>query len=313
MRIDKKIIMWELSLKCNLTCSFCYQKDRRVLQKTQINLETAKKIASNLPKNSHIAFIWWESFLFPWFMELLIYMDNLWVTYEITTNGTLIEKNIDNINKLKNITNINFSVDYFGENQDRYRDHKWLFSKIVEAIPKLKKKININTVLFEDSSLNDLIKIHLFFDKLWIQEHTFLMYSSFSEDDLRSTQGISEELNIKTKPEDSIIDYIELKKKSLSLFKEIYNIHKMYNLKSKPIFIPQWLLTHKNTCKHLDNQYRINENWKISICHYIDNEFDDIASTSFESAIKNKEYIEIKEKIRDNFPLGVCRNCCKIL
>jgi MoaA/NifB/PqqE/SkfB family radical SAM enzyme len=57
MRIEKNIIMWELSLKCNLSCDFCYQTERRIKQEKQINLLDALKIIDNLPINSHIAFI----------------------------------------------------------------------------------------------------------------------------------------------------------------------------------------------------------------------------------------------------------------
>jgi sulfatase maturation enzyme AslB (radical SAM superfamily) len=56
MRI-KKIIMWELSLKCNLSCDFCYQEDRRNLQVNQITIKDAEKIIENIPNDYHIAFI----------------------------------------------------------------------------------------------------------------------------------------------------------------------------------------------------------------------------------------------------------------
>jgi sulfatase maturation enzyme AslB (radical SAM superfamily) len=49
--------MWELSLKCNLSCSFCYQEDRRNMQKKQISIEDAEKIIENINEDYHIAFI----------------------------------------------------------------------------------------------------------------------------------------------------------------------------------------------------------------------------------------------------------------
>lgn len=312
MNIKKTIIMWELSLKCNLKCNFCYQKNRRYFQKNQISIKNIKKIIDNLPKNTHIAFIWWESFLYPKFIEVLEYLDNKSITYEITSNWTIVDIFIDKLNKLKWLKNINFSVDFLWKKQDIYRNYNWLFEKISKTIPLLNTNININTIIFPDSKFNEILKLYLYFDKIWINEHTFLMYSSFSKEELINSKKQINSLIIKTNSQE-LIDYNYLRKKTLHFFKELYNIKKEKKINSKVILIPQSLILNKNSCKHLNNQYRINENWKISICHYIDNEFGDLMNNSFEEVIQNEIYIEIKNKIKNNFPLEICKNCCKIL
>ena len=48
--MDKIIINWELSLFCNLDCSFCSQGFRRKKQKSQLSFEDIAKIIKHLPE-----------------------------------------------------------------------------------------------------------------------------------------------------------------------------------------------------------------------------------------------------------------------
>ena len=64
-------------------------------------------------------------------------------------------------------------------------------------------------------------------------------------------------------------------------------------------------------CKQLDKQYRINENWNLSICEFIDNEFGSLIHNKFEDIIHDKCYKIFTEEILSKFPLEICKTCCK--
>lgn len=311
MNIDtKKItIMWELSLKCNLDCDFCYQKERRIKQEKQISYDEALKIIDNLDINCHISFIWWESFLFPRFIDILKYLDEKWITYEITSNGTITYKFVEKLNQLKNLVCIIFSVDFFWEKQDQYRNYKWLFKLILDTINKLTTKVNINTVIFPETSLNHVLKLHLLFEKLNIDKHYLLIYSSYNKSEYENSIKKINHLDIKTYDKD-IIDYINLNFTALDIYKKIHNLNKRKEFKSSIEFLPKYLLKNKNSCKHLENQIRINENWNLNICHYINNNYSSLIENKLSIALKKENYCKTKNQIKEIFPLEICNNCC---
>ena len=271
MNINKKItIMWELSLKCNLNCSFCYQTERRNKQESEINFKQAIKIIDNIDTESHISFIGGESFLFPKFMEILKYLDKKWITYDITSNWTIIEHFIFELNKLKNLKHIIFSIDYFWEKHDISRSYKWLFNKIKNIIPKLNTQININTIIFEDTQEKEIIKLFLSFNKLNKSNYYLLINSSYTKEEYENSKNKIKNISIK-KYSDVIINYYNLNKKAIKVYKKILKIKKILDLKTNIAMYPKYLLVNKNSCKHLENQIRINEYWNISVCHYINN------------------------------------------
>lgn len=305
------VIMWEITLDCNLNCSFCLAWERRKSKYWKITFLQAKKIINNLPKNSHISFIWWESFLFPRFFDILNFLDEKWITYEITTNGTTIDINYKKINALKNLTNIYFSIDFFWEKHDNIRGYRWLFEKIINTIPKIKKKVYINTIILDELSFDELLELYKFFLRLKVNHLRLAYYTNFSINDVNSSIKTIPQLNIKMRFLKGINNK-KLRKNSVLFFKKLKLLNDQVNswmtVDFNPISILRWFPI---ACKSLDKYFRINENWKLTICHFIDNEFDSLIDTSFDIAIKNKKYLELKDKIKLNFPLNICNTCWK--
>lgn len=309
----KKIIniFWEITLNCNLNCIFCISWWRRNFTKWKISFEEAIKIINNLPQKCHISFIWWEPFVFPRFIEILKYLDNIWITYEITTNWTLIKNQINKLNKLKNLTNIYFSIDLYWNRHDLNRWYKWLFNNIIEIIPKINTIINVNTIILPKTNLNEVIMIFYILEKLNVNNHRISYYMNFSKNDIKKTKYKINNLKISTKFIEKI-DNINLKQKTIKIYKSLVFIKEKNNFKINidfhPISILKWWPT---KCKSMFNYYRINEYWKLSTCHFIDNDFDNLIENKFEDVIKNKNYLEIKNNIINNYPLEICLTCWK--
>lgn len=309
--MERQTIMWEITLNCNLSCGFCLSWERRKQKYWKITFEEAIKIVNNLPLNAHISFIWWESFLFPGYMDILKNLDERWITYEITTNWTLVDKFLDEINNLKNLTNIYFSIDWFWDAHDKVRWQRWLFDKIIRLIPKINKKIYINTVILENTNFDDLVKLYKLFLKLNIAHLRLAYCTNFTSNDIKESIEKVPELIIKMKFEEWINNII-LRNKTLLYIGKLNIINKKLlsnmTIDLNPVSIIRW---YPKSCKSLEKYYRINENWRLTICHFIDNEFNSLIENSFEEIIKDKEYLLLKNKIKNVFPLKICNTCWK--
>lgn len=305
---NKYIINWELSLECNLDCRFCSQKERRIKQKNHISFNDASNIINNLPDNCHISFLWWETLTFPNILELFKLLENRWITYELTTNWILLGKFIKEIKDLNNLTQISISIDWFWDFHDISRWKRWIFDIIINVIPEIikYKKISISTVITDISNKN-LVKLYQIINKLKIDEQKIIYLMNTTEKDIMQSKKKIKELKIFTPWK------LEINRNYKNEFiKKVIILKKIEDntiVKIEPeTVIKKWLVS----CKQIDKQFRINEQWKISICEFIDNNFWDLRKERFEKIIKNQKYIELKKSIIDIFPLDICKNCCKL-
>lgn len=308
---NKYIINWELSLNCNLNCNFCSQKEKRDKNKKNITKQEVFNIINNLAKNSHISFLWWETLLFPDIIEIFNKLEENWITYEITTNWTLLEKFFNNLISLKNLTQINISIDWYWNFHDESRWKKWLFDSIIKNIWKLIsiKKITISTVITDNLEDKNLLKLYLLLNNLWINEFKLIYLMNFSKTEIINSKSKLNELNFNINWTNLVNLNNEYKK---NFFKK-YNLLKKLSLKTEVLYEPSNIFNRNNnvSCKQIDKQYRINEKWNLSICEFIDNDFLSLINNSFEESIKNVEYNKIKKNILSNFPLDICKTCCK--
>lgn len=311
MNTERITIMWEITLKCNLTCHFCLSWERRRKNYSNISFEDAKNIVSNLPENWHISFVWWECFLFPNFIEILKLLEKRWLTFEITTNWTLVRKNLKDLNQLNNLTNIYFSIDKYWEQHDKIRWKKWVFNEIIEVIPLIKNKVYINTVILESTTSEEILKLYKLFLKKNIYHLRLAYYTNFSLEDIGNSIKKVNDIEIDMKFE-SWIDNINLRKKTILLYKKLNIINeklgKKINIDLNPISILRW---YPKSCKSLNKYYRINEKGNLTICHFINNEFDSLINNNFEKIIKNIQFVNLRNKINKSFPLDICKNCWK--
>lgn len=307
-------IMWELWIECNLNCWFCHTVEKRNISKSILSIEKAKKLIDNLPSNSHISFIWWESFLYLKFIDILNYLENKKISYEITTNWSLIDKFYKQLNNLNFLSKIYFSIDWFWKTHDKIRWLDWLFNKIINHIPLINKNIIINSLLTEQSSFKEFIEMYKIFIDLKISKWRFLYYTNFSQIDVKNSEKKIDWIFVKTKFKGNIDAKINLKN-SLNIYKKIRKINKMLWSKIKLEFNPKIIERKKkiSSCSWLDKYFRINQEWKLVICTYIDNEFDSLVDTKFNKAILNTKYLKLKNKIKKNIPLDICKSCWKIL
>jgi len=133
------ILLFEPSQLCNCRCPFCYhwkEYDKNELAKEEIFsiLEQAYKLGCGL-----LILNGGEPFLGPHFEETLKKARDIGYDINITTNGSLLTRNIRNAAKY--IDNITVSLDYPDERHDKERRLPGLFKKAIEGIKETKKYI----------------------------------------------------------------------------------------------------------------------------------------------------------------------------
>lgn len=303
------IINWELSLKCNLSCSFCSQEERRNVQNKELDLNSILLIINNLPNNSHISFLWWETLLFKDISKVFKKLNNLWITYELTTNWTLLKSLNNNIKEYTNLKQVNISIDWYWDIHDKSRWKKWLFDIIIKEIPTLLMhcKVSISTVITKITTTN-LVKLHLKLNELWIQDHKLIYCMNFSKTDIKNSKIKIKELEIFS-PWIVKIDNTDYKKEFIRKFLFLKKIKTTTKVTIEPEII---IKEGKLWCKQIDNQYRINEKWELTICEFINNNFSNLINQNFEETVKNSNFLNLKSKIISNFPLDICKTCCKL-
>jgi MoaA/NifB/PqqE/SkfB family radical SAM enzyme len=306
------MINWELSLFCNLNCDFCSQGKRRHLQKKQLSFQDVKKIINNIPKNSHISFLWWETLMYPNIVEVFSELEKHNITYEITTNWALLDNFFNILISLKNLKQINISIDWYGDYHDNMRWKKWLFKSLFIIISKLVfyKNISISTTISENLENLNLLKLHLWLNKIWVKEHKLIYMMSFGDTQIKNSKAKIKDLEIYSPWISNFISENSVKEfyKKVAVLKKL-NLNT--KIKIEPVKIND-KLDLKLWCKQLDKQFRINEEWNLSICEFIANSFNSVIDTEFLKAIDNRNYKNTKAKIKDNFPLDICKNCCKL-
>ena len=309
MPSKKKItINWELSLRCNLDCSFCSQQERRYDQKDEISYDDAIKIINNLPKNAHISFLWGETLLFKKIQDIFNYLESTSITYEITTNGSLLDKYYSSLVEYNNLSQINISIDGYWEKHDTSRWKKKLFDTIIHSIKKIswKKNIFVSTVVTSMSDSN-LVQLYELLNILWVQEQKLIYCMNFTDQDIENSKQKVPTIQV-WKPGAVDISEKEYKKDFLKKFLLLKKVEKQ----TKVSFEPSWIFSKATThCKQIDDQFRINEKGQITVCEFIKNSFLSLIDNDFSKAVKESRYRKILNDISKKFPLEICTTCCK--
>ena len=139
---------------CNLDCKMCPFQHSEI-EKNHLDFELIRKLIDQIyPFKPYISLCGrGEPFLHPKFFEIISYIKSKGLWCAVDTNGTLIEKNADQLLSSK-IDLVNVSIDGVGEIHDQIRGVPGAFQKAIDGIRALKAKspkfrpiIRINCVI----------------------------------------------------------------------------------------------------------------------------------------------------------------------
>ena len=136
-------VTFEVTYRCNLSCSFCFQEFARVespefRKNYELSPEELSEAVTGLPKLSLITFNGGEVFVRRDFPDLLRKITRQGRRFNIVTNGTILSE--DKIKLLVDETNalsVGISIDGIGETHDEIRQLPKAFDRTVKNMREL--------------------------------------------------------------------------------------------------------------------------------------------------------------------------------
>ncbi|MCK5082782.1 MAG: radical SAM protein [Candidatus Omnitrophica bacterium] len=290
---DEKVANIEATLKCNLRCSMCTQKELQTPGET-MSFEPFSDLAR---KNAfdHVSFVGGESFMNTDIFRMMDLLDSKGISYELTTNGTLFTGSIKK--KLKaciGLKKINFSLDGLEKYHDAIRG-KGVFKKAVKALMYSNKYWNIAVAsIIRADNLSILLDLRKYLNAHDISSQKFIYVMNISgpalQDSLKRVPGLKIQ---GPKCNDQVRSACDLER----LFSELEGIAPDVSfeprimrtdteefLKDEPI----------GECKQL-RQLRYNPEGERIICEFI----------------RNAHAAELQNSVQ-GARLPICAHCCKM-
>ena len=134
---DKKpIVVWNVTKKCNLNCIHCYSESNKKIDCNELSTKEGKKVLVDLAKYGVpvILFSGGEPLYRNDIFELMEYAKKLGMRVVISTNGTLITKEVAKKIKEIGVSYVGISIDGLGATHNEFRNSSNAFELAVRGI-----------------------------------------------------------------------------------------------------------------------------------------------------------------------------------
>jgi len=134
---DKKpVVVWNMTRRCNLKCIHCYSNSADHDYPDELTTKEGKSLIDDLATfgSPVILFSGGEPLLRPDLLELAQYATDLGMRAVISTNGTLITREIADKLKKIGLSYVGVSLDGLEKTHDRFRGKKGAFAAAIEGI-----------------------------------------------------------------------------------------------------------------------------------------------------------------------------------
>ncbi|RLB01020.1 MAG: 12,18-didecarboxysiroheme deacetylase [Deltaproteobacteria bacterium] len=134
---DKKpVVVWNVTRRCNLRCIHCYAHAKDKEFENELTLEEGKQLLDDLSEFGCpvVLFSGGEPLMHPHLIELTSYAVEKGMRAVISTNGTLITREIARDLKAIGLSYVGISLDGMEEIHDRFRGFKGAFKGALEGV-----------------------------------------------------------------------------------------------------------------------------------------------------------------------------------
>ncbi len=134
---DKKpVVVWNVTQRCNLRCIHCYAHAKNREFENELPLDDGKQLLDDLARFGCpvILFSGGEPLMHPHLIELASYAVDRGMRAVISTNGTLITREIARELKAIGLSYVGISLDGMEEIHDRFRGFKGAFSAALQGV-----------------------------------------------------------------------------------------------------------------------------------------------------------------------------------
>ena len=296
------VAQWDINDDCNLNCKHCRVLDKNTKEK-ELTLEQAKSLLSQLYYcgTTKLNLSGGEPFLRKDLFDILDYATKF-EDIVITTNCTLINKQI--AEKLAQYPNVRLSISIDGmeEIHDKFRGRKGTFQKVVDTLPILKEngvKFSIRYTLTKDT-IKDAKEVLKLASKNGAEE--------FNTRRVILTGNASEDLMISNEEYKNIIKELiqECKKQKIKfrtgdpllipIFPEVFGI----DLKEASQYYAG--------CEAGDEIIYIDFKGNVGACSYIPMFADNIKDKTLDEILKNNKLFVTLRKYKESLK-GKCQEC----
>ena len=135
--VDKKpVVVWNVTRRCNLKCVHCYSNSADIDYPGELTTEEGKKLIDDLAQfgSPVILFSGGEPLMRKDLLELAQYSTDKGMRAVISTNGTLINKEIAAKLKKIGLSYVGVSLDGLEKTHDRFRGKKGAFAAAIDGI-----------------------------------------------------------------------------------------------------------------------------------------------------------------------------------
>lgn len=130
------VVVWNVTRTCNLNCVHCYSESESKTYEGELDTREGKALIDDLAefKVPVLLFSGGEPLMRKDFFELASYASSKGIRSTISTNGTLIDKEMVKDFKNMGVGYVGISLDGVGEDNDRFRGQEGAFDKALTGI-----------------------------------------------------------------------------------------------------------------------------------------------------------------------------------
>lgn len=300
---ERTVANVEATNRCNLKCSFCTQKGFDSYDPEMMDLGRFEKLLREHPEISHVSFIGGEPFLNKFFFEIMDCLDKKGITYEITTNGTLI--NDQTVGRLKyciGLKNVLFSLDGLESCHDRERG-RGTFNKCMRSLNLMKDLFTVGVCsVFKADNQEDIIKLTGLLASMGIKDHRVIYGMSHSKGMIECSSKLAPQLVFQGPEFDAQVnDHIgtmnffhSLEQAAMEKQTNITYVPELFRTETKLFLEGNPAQNGEAQCLQLE-QMRFDASGKRIVCEFIRNHYDD------------KTVNSLRQRL-----LPLCEKCCKL-
>lgn len=132
----RPIVVWNITRTCNLKCVHCYNDSGVGKPSNEVSTEEAKAVLEDLAGFGvpSVLFSGGEPLMRTDLFELIAYAGQLGLRTVISTNGTLISRDVAKEIKKQGVSYVGISLDGIGKINDMFRGAEGAFDRAVEGI-----------------------------------------------------------------------------------------------------------------------------------------------------------------------------------
>lgn len=323
-------VQFEITMRCNLNCSMCHQKQRR--SDSQGDLATADilKIIDNLKgaRIRRVKLIGGEIFLRKDILEIISCLNRRQIGVSITTNGTLLNESIlSGLGRCPNLLGMVFSIDGMEAEHDRIRRLDGCFRRTVQNMRAAASFLPLTkvTCVLQEDNLKDVEQMIANAKEWKAGIMAFLLESFSTEQDIEATKSMlhgfgSVEFFLSASTRDhygfvseELVDVSRRIKRAAVKTGVISYLGPPAAALHPQSFHAGNILTQENkaTCGYL-NKLIITESGDVLACPFINIQFGNLLQQGIEEIWNSEKIRTYRELFVTSGPFPICRRCCAL-